>query len=472
MPLRKGLGPLFLINLLLLTAITNAAIRLPSILSSNMVLQQRSAVKLWGWASPAEKILITASWSGITDTVTATGDANWELIVSTPAAGGPYTIRLQGQNEIVLDNIMLGEVWICSGQSNMEWSSLHGLKEMDAEIPVSNNTNIRFFSIPKTTSDNPQDDCEGAWQLCNAENLRAFSAIGYFFGKKLQQSLNVPIGLINSSWGGTPAETWTPETIVTSDDNTKKAAAKIAASPWWPIMPGKTFNAMIAPATPFTIAGAIWYQGESNVNNYSTYQLLFTNMIYGWRQAWKKEFPFYFVQIAPFAYVNNNVGALLREAQANSMAYPKTGMVVITDLVENVKDIHPRQKHAVADRLANYALADNYKIPDIVYKSPVFKNMVVSKNTAHLYFDNAPNGFLLKGEHAMEWYVAGVDKIFYPATVKLEKKRLLVSSPQVKIPVAVRFGFSNEAIGNIFNKEGLPVTPFRTDSWEMDTAAK
>ena len=466
---------LFLLYCLLLSAPAwvIANIRLPSLLSDNMVLQRNSRVSLWGWANPGEKIIVTVSWNKQTDSITATGDARWNLSIPTPEAGGPYSIILKGQNTIELKNILIGEVWICSGQSNMEWSSLQGLKEIIAELPASTNPSIRLFNIPKTTSDNLQDNCEGNWSECGPESLKAFSAVGYYFGKKLSEQLKVPIGLINSSWGGTPAEVWTPSATVTNDETTRKAALKIKDNPYWPSKPGKTYNAMIAPVTPFNIAGAIWYQGESNALTYDTYQVLFTNMIGSWRQAWNKQFPFYYVQIAPYSYPNKNVGALLRESQSNSQEYPNTGMIVITDLVNNIKDIHPQNKHSVGERLANYALAQTYHLPGISFRSPSFKSMSVNKNKAVLSFDHAESGFMVKGDKATEWFVAGEDKQFYPADIKIEKNNSIsVSSKQVKVPVAVRFAFSNESIGNIFSKEGLPVCPFRTDSWEMETGPK
>jgi sialate O-acetylesterase len=280
----------------------------------------------------------------------------------------------------------------------------------------------------------------------------------------------VPVGLINSSWGGPPAEVWTPANAVINNDTLQTAAMKLNVSPWWPTKPGKAYNAMIAPLLPFRIAGALWYQGESNTGTADTYESLLTGMIDNWRKGWNQNFPFYFVQIAPYTYGNKNIGALLREAQSNAEAHPKTGMVVITDLVEDIKDIHPRQKNAVAVRLANYALTDHYSRTGFNYRSPVFKSMSVKGNQALLTFDHAENGFITRGGKAVEWFVAGEDKVFYPADISMSKNIITVSSPKVRIPVAVRFGFSNEAIGNIFNKEGLPVNPFRTDNWQVDTS--
>lgn len=456
--------------LLLVSTHADGKIRLPAVIASNMVLQQQSSVALWGWSDPGEKIIITTSWNNAVDSVTVTGNANWKIKVNTPAAGGPYTITLKGWTTVVLENVMIGEVWVCSGQSNMEWSSNQNLKQIIDELPNSANNNIRLFHVTKTTSTHPQDDVDAQWKTCSPESLKGFSAVGYFFGKKLQHDLNVPIGLINASWGGTPAETWTPEEKVSGDNELLKAAAELKASEWWPVKPGLAYNAMLSPITDFPIAGAIWYQGESNTGTAATYKKLFTTMIDTWRKAWHKEFPFYYVQIAPFTYGDKNIGALLREQQTMSLSLSNTGMVVITDLVDNVKDIHPVNKLDVGIRLANLALAETYKQNVGVYKSPMFNRMEINKDKAVLYFDNAPTGFMTKdNKKATEFYIAGDDKNFLPADVKIEKDKIIVSSKQVKTPVAVRFGFSNTAMPNLFNKEGLPVAPFRTDNWDMNT---
>ncbi|MBX3253613.1 MAG: sialate O-acetylesterase [Chitinophagaceae bacterium] len=464
-------GSLATILTLSTTLTSFAEIRLPAVFSDNMVLQQQSNVTFWGWSSPGEKIFITTSWNNNTDSVKASASASWKLSVATPAAGGPYTVTLKASNTVVLKNVLIGEVWVCSGQSNMQWSSLNGLPEMDSELPASANSNIRLFQIPQTTSAYPQDNCPGTWQECNPENLKSFSAVAYFFGKKLQEQLNVPIGLVNTSWGGTPAEVWTPKDAVESSPILKAEADKFAKNDWWPVEAGATYNAMIAPITNFNIAGAIWYQGESNTNSASTYDRLMRTLINSWRKAWNKEIPFYYVQIAPFTYGWKNIGMLLREAQTKTLEHPKTGMVVITDLVENIKDIHPRQKKGVGNRLAAWALAETYGKTGFAYKSPLYKNMQVDKNKITVYFDNAEDGLTLKAgdKKATEFYIAGEDKNFLPADVKIENDRVILSNKKIKKPVAARFAFSNTAIGNIFNKAGLPVNPFRTDDWTVDT---
>jgi sialate O-acetylesterase len=450
-----------------------ADVRLPNVLGNNMVLQQKSDAVLWGWANPGEKIVITTSWNMKRDSVVGDGDARWKIRIPTPAAGGPHTITLKGKNVIVLDNILIGEVWVCSGQSNMEWSSLQKVPQILAAMPTSGNQNLRLFQVPKSTSPTPQDQIEGSWQICSPQSLDGFSAVGYFFALELQEKLKVPIGIINSSWGGTPAEVWTPESVVTKDPEMLAAAGKLKPIPYWPISPGYAYNTMIYPFRNFSIAGAIWYQGESNVSTASTYTKLFTGMIGGWREAWQKQFPFYFVQIAPFAYQNANEAALLREAQTKSLALPGTGMVVVSDLVDNVKDIHPKNKKDVGLRLAHYALGETYGQSVGIFKSPAFQRMEVKGDKASLFFENAPAGFKTNdGQEPTQFYVAGEDKLFLPATAKIQNDRIVVANSQIKKPVAVRFAFSNEAISNVLSSEGLPLAPFRTDSWAVDTAAK
>ncbi|MRG47153.1 sialate O-acetylesterase [Chitinophaga sp. SYP-B3965] len=440
-------------------------IRLPNILSSNMVLQQQSKVKLWGAADPNEKIAITTSWDNKAYEVIATNNARWEILVETPAAGGPFTITLKGKNTIVLNNILIGEVWVCSGQSNMEMNGM-GVEGMKEELPVSRNPNIRFFHIPKTTSLHPQDNCAGEWTICDSSTLKSFSAVGYFFGKRLNSNLNIPIGLVNASWGGTAAEIWTPDSIINADPVLKQAATKISIPGGRPYIPGYAFNGMIAPITNYAIAGTIWYQGENNTGTAKTYAKLLATMIDSWRTLWQKDFPFYLVQIAPYKYGIKNSGALLREAETQvADHHPNTGMVVITDLVADTNNVHPTNKKDVGLRLANLALAETYHKNGFAYKSPAFKSLNIKGNKAIVTLDSAVQ---VKGKTATEFVIAGEDQVFYPADVSIKNNTLTVSSKEVKTPVAVRFGFRNTAVGNVFSKEGLPLAPFRTDSWEVE----
>ena len=445
----------------------NANVRLPNVLSSNMVLQQRAQANLWGWCDPGEKIRITASWNDRADSVQGTRDGHWKIALPTPSAGGPYTITIRAGNTVILDNILIGEVWVCSGQSNMEMCETWGLPDVKAELPDCSNPNIRFFHIPRTTAANPQDDCPGNWTACDSNQLRSFSAVAYFFGKKLNKELNVPIGLIEASWGGTPVEVWTPTTMITGDPALKASAERLKPANGWPYLPGYCYNGMIAPITPFAIAGAIWYQGEGNTANADTYCKAFTAMIAAWRSAWKAPLPFYYVQIAPFSYGANNMGTIVREQQAKTMLLENTGMVVVSDLVTDTTDIHPKDKHNVGLRLANWALAETYRKPGIAYRNPSFQGMEIKGDKVTLTFDNAPNGLLLNGKEPQSLVIAGDDRVFYPAKAKIEGNKMIVSAAAVKKPAAVRYQFTNAAIGNIAGKDGLPLAPFRTDDWPL-----
>lgn len=461
-----------LLTLACFIAISGTAnVRLPNILGSHMVLQQKSTVKLWGWASPGEKISITVGWDNTIYQTQATNDAKWITEIKTPEAGGSYSITLQGNNTIKLEDVLIGEVWVCGGQSNMEWSGTQNLQESKDEAPNATNNKIRFFYVAKSTSAFPQENAEGKWLVCSPEEMIKFSAIGYFFGKNLNQKMNIPIGLINSNWGGTPAETWAPEYVINNDKIIKKGSEQLSASQGWPNKTALAYNAMIYPITNYSIAGAIWYQGESNVRTYNAYEKLFTGMIDAWRQQWNKNFPFYFVQIAPFSYGFKNVGALLRETQSKAASHLNTGMVVVTDLVPDTTNIHPTIKIAVAKRLSDLALNETYGFTDIVCQSPVYSNHNIEKDKIKIQFSNAANGLMVIGDKITSFEIAGEDKIFFPAQAKIEGNSVIVSNKNIKSPVAVRFAFNNTAVPNLFNKEGLPVNLFRTDVWEMDTSA-
>ncbi len=463
---------LLLLMLACFIALSGAAnVRLPNILGSHMVLQQKSTVKLWGWAAPGEKISITVGWDNTTYQTQTTNDAKWITEIKTPAAGGSYSITLQGNNTIVLEDVLIGEVWVCGGQSNMEWSGTQNLQESKDEAPNATNNKIRLFYVAKSTSAFPQENVDGKWVVCAPEEMIKFSAIGYFFGKNLNQKMNVPIGLINSNWGGTPAETWAPEYVIENDKIIKKGSEQLSASTGWPHKTALAYNAMIYPITNYSIAGAIWYQGESNVRTYYAYEKLFTNMIDAWRQQWNKNFPFYFVQIAPFSYGFKNVGALLRETQTQSARHPNTGMVVVSDLVPDTTNIHPTLKVEVAKRLSDLALNSAYGFTDIACQSPVYSTHSLEKDKIKIQFSNAGNGLMVKGDKISSFEIAGEDKVFVAAQAKISGNSVIVSNKNIKSPIAVRFAFNNTATPNLFNKEGLPVNLFRTDSWEMDTSA-
>ena len=457
--------------LLCLTALTvnyiRAEVRLPSVLSSNMVLQQRGRVNLWGWCEPGEKIVVTVGWDGQVDSAKGDRDGRWKLPVATPSAGGPYTITIKGWNTIVLENILIGEVWVCSGQSNMEMCETWGLPDVRAELPSCNNPKIRLFHVPRTTASSPQDNCSGRWTACDSNTLKQFSAVAYFFAKRLNKELDVPVGLIEVAWGGTCAEVWTPTHLIEGDEVLKTAAGQQKPNDSWPYKPGYCYNAMIAPLTSFAIAGAIWYQGEANVPAPSTYQKLMTTMIASWRQAWGLPLSFYYVQIAPFTYGVNDQAAVLREQQDRTQQVENTGMVVISDLVTDTTNIHPKNKHDVGARLAAWALAVTYHRTGIVYKSPAFGSMEIQGDKIVISCSNAGEGLVVNGAAVRELVIAGDDRVFRPAAVRIVGNKLIVSAQGVKKPVAVRYQFDNAGIGNIFAKEGLPLAPFRTDDWPI-----
>ncbi len=452
--------------LLLISVAGAAQLRLPAIIQSGMVLQQKDSVQLWGWSGPGYKVVITTSWNNQTYETTTSNLAKWSVKVKTPEAGGPYSITLTSGNSIVLNDVMIGEVWVCSGQSNMEWNYNLGVKDIAPEFNLPVNSSIRLFNVDKTGADFPQEDLKASWAKADSENLKSFSAVGYFFGKRLNESLNVPVGLINVSWGGTAAETWTPDSVIQADPVLVEAATHQQNYPWWPSKPAQAFNGMIAPILPHTIAGVIWYQGESNTATHSSYRKLFTGMIDSWRAAWKKDFPFYFVQIAPFKYGSTGMGALLREAQHQSASHPNTGMVVITDLVDSVTDIHPSRKKPVGLRLANYALATTYGQPIEDYRSPEYSSSSVENGKIILKFNYAGKGLRMNGTAPKGWLIADSKGSIWlePKVVKIEKNTVILSHPAIKNPAHVRYAFDNTTIGNMESVGGLPLAPFRTDT--------
>ncbi|MDR2270139.1 MAG: sialate O-acetylesterase [Sphingobacterium sp.] len=466
--MKKKLGCIIACCLILSQAYAQN-LRLPAFFSDHMVLQRQSMVNIWGWAKAGQQVKLISSWSKDTLSMVVSGDATWRTQLETPKAGGPHSIKLITQQEqLELKDIMIGEVWLCSGQSNMQWSGANKLQEILDILPKATNPNIRLLQVSNIAAQTPQNNIFDSWKACTPETVRDFSAIGYFFAEKLSSEIQVPVGIINASWGGTAAEYWTPKEKITADEKLARYATLQKLAPRKPYQPGVLWNSMLAPFAGYTIAGALWYQGEDNTIAYGGYDQLIQTMVGAWREAWGYQFPFYFVQIAPYAYpqYKKPYAALLREQQAKTARnLPRSGMVVITDLVDDLKNIHPIRKRAVASRLTDLALAEVYAQPLVDYKSPTMRDYTIESNKIILSFADLDGKLLVRGKQITDLYIAGEDRKFYPASYKLDGSQLQVFADQVKVPKAVRFGFTNSATPNLFNTKGLPVSPFRTDDW-------
>ncbi len=443
-----------------------ANVVLPAVFSNHMVLQQNAEVTVWGWAKPNEEVTVTGSWNNQPVKVKTGNLAKWQVKLKTPAAGGPYTMKVKGYNALTVEDVLIGEVWLCSGQSNMEKTPGSGI-DNKAEVEQANFPFIRLFTVANRTADHPQLDVVGKWVVCTPETAIEFSAVGFFFGKKLHQQLNVPVGLIHSSWGGTPGEVWVNADTIAADPVLAEAAAKLSEVEWGPVKPGKAYNAMIAPLIPYKLAGVLWYQGESNTDNSQEYAQLLPALIRDWRSEWGSDFPFYFVQIGPWTYNQPGYsGVLLRDAQRQSLRVPNTGMAVISDLVGDATNLHPTNKKDVGLRLAYWALNKTYGMKDIPFSGPLYNHIKGEGNKVRVYFDYA-EGLTSKGGKPTMFEVAGPDRTFYPAVAKIDGETVVLKSKQVKHPVAVRFGWSNTANPNLVNKAGLPASSFRTDDWPV-----
>ena len=469
---------LFFCILFVFTSNLNAQIELGPLFSDDMILQRNSQVPIWGSAKGNEKVSITSSWNNNEEITNADNNGNWTADISTPDAGGPYEIKISSKKNILnLTNVLIGEVWVASGQSNMQMALYGGgrepvLRSIDM-IAQAKNPNIRLFTVKHNSSISPIKELKGKWLVSSPANVSAFSAVGYSFADYLNKVLDIPIGIINTSWGGTPAEAWTDKK--TLDSNFEKSQIrnnhkdKVVQH-----NPSGLFNAMINPLIPFKIRGAIWYQGEGNVSRANNYTKLMNKMIEGWRSNWGQgSFPFYFVQLAPFSYngINNTASAYLREAQLHTMLQTEnTGMAVTLD-IGSEKTIHPPEKILVGKRLAYWALVKDYNLGGISFSGPIYKSLKINGDKVIVNFDYAQNGITSYNKAIVGFEIAGEDKIFYPANAKVirgygsNRSKLEVSSDSVKKPVAVRYGWKNYLKGNLYNTQGLPASSFRSDNW-------
>jgi sialate O-acetylesterase len=484
-------------------------VKVPAIFGPHMVLQRHQKDRIWGWAEPGEEV--TVKIDGQTHSTKAGTDGSWQVMLDPMQAGGPYTLSVTGKNTLELDDVLVGEVWICSGQSNMQWPVV-AAKDFDVEMNAANQPRIRLISVPQVGTQEPQKDFVGKWQVCRPDTVRGFSAVGYFFGRRLQAILDVPIGLINDAWGGSACEAWIRRDLLAADQRFSpllrhweelengypraKANYESKMSTWRTAVakaktegekpppapenpdnlmhgnsrPGNIYNGVLKPTIGFGIRGVIWYQGESNAGRAYQYRELFPLLIKSWRDEWAQgDFSFYWVQLADFLpetpEPRESGWAELREAQTMTLKLPNTGQAVIIDLGE-AQDVHPRNKQDVANRLVRWALARDYGLP-VTCESPTFKAFEQNGNKLRVQFDHVgtglkaadiaePRGFAVAGDdHKFVWARA---RIIGPATVE-------VWSDSVSHPIAIRYAWADNPVCNIYSSLGLPLTPFRTDDW-------
>ncbi|MBN1293487.1 MAG: sialate O-acetylesterase [Candidatus Latescibacteria bacterium] len=483
-------------------------VKLPGIFGNNMVLQQNMQIPIWGTADPGEKVTVMIDGKRFENK--AGKDGCWMVKLKKMKYGGPYTMTVQGKNNISYSGILIGEVWICSGQSNMAWT-IGNVTDIDSEVTKANLPEIRMITINRISKETPQNDFPGntpQWVVCDPETVKKFSAVGFFFGKVLHQELQVPIGLIHSSWGGSVAEAWTSYKILESkkelkpivenldelkanypgakeqydkqiaDQQKARAEGKQITTyilpprgPETRDWPSGLYNAMIYPMIPYAIKGVIWYQGESNSVRAWQYRTLFPAMMQNWRKDWKQgNFPFLYVQLANWETESTGVtrgwGSWpeLREAQTMTLKFPKTAMAVTID-IGNPENIHPNNKWDVGYRLALGALHVAYK-RNIVYSGPIYKSMKKNGDTIRINFDYVADGLMTKnGGQISGFEIAGEDRVFHKATANIEGNCVVVTSHEVPKPEAVRYGWDDNPECNLFSTAGLPASPFRTDSW-------
>ncbi len=495
---------------LLAGAGVRADVRLPAVIGDNMVIQQGMEVPIWGWAEPGEHVIIKFGPYSVAWGAKADETGKWKTRIGPFKAGGPFNMSIDASNTIEVKNVLVGEVWVCSGQSNMAMK-VSRCNNADAEIAAANYPEIRMFTVGRAVSDKPLADCNGLWEVCEPNVAKDFSAAGYYFGREIHKKVGVPVGLIHTSWGGVPAETWMRKDVLEADADfsaivkgweeldrehprmKKEYDAKVAEwekesekakaegkkagkkpSPSWELYiysrphrrGGVLYNGMLAPVIPYGIRGAIWYQGESNRMRAHQYRRLFPAMIKNWRDDWGQEdFPFYYVQIAPVRSSRpHSQAGELREAQMMTLAVANTGMAVTMD-IGNVKNIHPKNKQDVGQRLALWALAKTYGHEGVVYSGPIYKSMKVEGGKVRLQFDHVGSGLMAKGGALTHFVIARADKEFVEAKAVIEGDTVVVWSEEVVNPAAVRYGWASDAEPNLFNKEGLPASSFRTDDW-------
>ncbi len=476
----------FIIWLILIAPIAMGAIRLPEVLSDNMVLQGNKEIRIWGWADSGERIKV--SFNGQIRKVKTAKNGEWTVTLDPEKYGGPYILRIEGKDHAIeLNNILIGDVWFCSGQSNMVWS-VSGSKDAEEEIASAKYTEIRSFNVGRKVAFEPATEIHGQWQVCSPETVGSFSAVAYFFARKLFQETNIPIGIINASWGGTEIEPWIsgksfaalpyelkdhynyiPENSPDSM-KIKLATGAVEAGKVQPnLYPSILYNGMVSPVVNMPIKGVIWYQGENNAHaeRSGDYYSLFPCLIRDWRAQWGYEFPFYWVQLANYKPESTlpveSHWAELRDAQHHTLSVPNTGEAVTIDIGE-ANDIHPRNKQDVGLRLALIALNKTYG-QEVVYSGPVYKSMIITGNKITLDFDHTGSGLMVKNKYSylQGFAIAGADKRFVWAKAYINKNnQVVVYNDEIASPVFVRYAWSdNPGDANLYNREGLPASPFQ-----------
>ena len=470
---------------LCLVAPARADVELNNMFGDHMVLQRGIKNKIWGRADPGEEVAVTLAAQ--THATRAGADGAWQVFLDPITEyGGPHTLTVKGKNTVTFTDVLIGEVWVCSGQSNMQWG-VNQSADPDLEKAAAKFPNIRLISVPQVGTQERQWNFNGRWQACTPETVADFSAVGYCFGRQLHQTLGVPIGLIDNAWGGSAAEAWVNRETLAAHPRLKAiherwAKAEAAAPPDDKQMqgnqrPGNIHAGVLAPAIGYGIQGVIWYQGETNAGRAHEYRELFPLLITSWRREWGLgDFAFYWVQLADFRAERTEPGesdwAELRESQTMTMkAVPNGGQAVTIDLGEGT-DIHPKNKQGVARRLARWALAETYKVPGIVCQSPLYRSMEKADHKLALTFDHVTGGWRpFDVAEPVGFTIAGADKKFVPAKAAIAKDgRIEVWSDAVPEPIAVRYAWADNPICNMYSGAGLPLTPFRTDDFPGITA--
>jgi sialate O-acetylesterase len=458
-----------------------AEVELPALVSSNMVLQRDTTVTLWGWADADEKISVSTSWLDKRLKIKADTSGKWLVEVKTTDSKKPQTIEITSKtSDILLENILFGEVWLASGQSNMEQSlqGYFGQPTFGSQEAIvhADNDNLRLFTVALEADTHPRDKLgdHTGWQSATPASVKSFSAVAYFYGQRLQQILDVPVGMIHSSWGGSLVEAWMSTESLSPIKEIDLTGVDLSRGNRFPTV---LYNAMISPLIPYTIKGALWYQGESNASRPEEYMKLFPAMVADWRARWGiGDFPFYYAQIAPYAYnwsdstkaEEDHLISKLREAQLHCLdLIPNSGMAVLMDIGEE-SVIHPAKKKEVADRLLYNALNKTYGVEAVDFSGPVYDEMQIVDDSIYVTFQHAEQGLYSKGD-SDNWEIAGADKVFYPAHTRRDRQGITVRSEKVNEPVAVRYAWRSWAEGSLYDTSMLPASSFRTDNWNDAT---